>query len=114
MEDVRSAVAIFLPTMSLKGDIDRLLQQLEFIHIAGSDRETPNPEALSQPSICHTCPAETFSRRARLHFDSVRFNLVIKRLTTDTQALCGLELIAASFFEHLNDGIALDSFKQSE
>src|SRR5215831_1243190 len=45
---------------------------------------------------------------------TVRLDLVVKRLAADAEAFGGLQLIAAGFTKHLDDGIALNSLKQRE
>ena len=54
------------------------------------------------------------SRLTPSHLNPIRLNLIIQRLPADPQTLGRFELVAASFFEHLDDGVALDAFQQSE
>src|SRR6266704_1741287 len=52
--------------------------------------------------------------KLRLRLDAVRFDLIVESLSSDSEALGGFELVTARLFQHLNNGIALDSFQESE
>ncbi len=54
------------------------------------------------------------SAESSSHLNAVCLDLVVQRLTADAEPLGGIELIAAGFVKHLNNGLALHSLEQGE
>src|ERR1700728_219195 len=53
-------------------------------------------------------------RSDRSRLNPVSLDLVVKRLAADAEAFGRFQFVAVGFLEHLDEGIAFDTFKQRE
>lgn len=120
----RGAHLIFSVTLACVCSDHRLRASLKHRHRSASRPRAQQPDYANRPAPefrlslvsqslwPRTATLQSFGQA--LGFDSVNFNLVVKRLASDAEAFGGFQLVAASFLEDFFDGIALHRFHERE